>query len=105
MRKSIYEPRYRLMARMMREAREEANITQAELAEMLGRTSEQVSKWERCQRRLDLRDLDDYLAAIGADIVVFVDRWKRLAVDIGEETEVKLPVKQRRAKPKLRAGN
>ena len=103
MRKAIYEPRYQLAIRLMREARQEANVTQEELATALGRTPEQISKWERCQRRLDLRDLDDYLCAIGVDLVAFVVRWKEACQALEEgDGAFDGPPKQRRARPKIR---
>jgi transcriptional regulator with XRE-family HTH domain len=103
MRKAIYEPRYQLAVRLMREARQEANITQEKLATALGRTPEQISKWERCQRRLDLRDLDDYLSAIGVDVVAFVAKWKAASQTLADgDCALDVPAKQRRARPKTR---
>lgn len=96
--KTIYSQRYRLMVSLMRGERESANVTQEELAERLGRSPSQISKWERCERRIDLGDLDEYLNVVGTDIVEFTARWKRLADDLrSTKVEVKLPEKQRRA--------
>lgn len=97
--KTIYNQRYRLMVSLMRGVRESANVTQETLAERLGRSPSQVSKWERCERRIDLGDLDEYLSAVGADIVEFTATWKRLADDLEHsEIEVKMGV-QKRARP------
>ena len=100
--KSIYEPRYRLLIKLLREARESANVTQAEVAQRIGRSHAQVSRWENCRLRVDMRDLDEYLSAIGVDLVAFTSAWKRLADDLDNaDVEVKLGV-QKRAKPQKR---
>lgn len=97
--KSIYTPRYRLLIRLLREARAEANITQEEVAKRIGCTESQVSRWENCLLRIDLRDLDEFLSAIESDLVEFVTRWRRLADDLeGADVEVKL-TNIRRARP------
>lgn len=98
--KSIYTPRYKLLVKMLRETRVAANVTQAQVAERLGRTESQISRWESCELRLDLRDLDEYLSAVSVDLVDFVSSWKRLADDLGvADVEVKLRG-QKRARPK-----
>lgn len=97
--KSIYDPRYRLLVKLLREAREHANVTQAEVAERMGRSHAQVSRWETCRLRVDMRDLDEYLSTIGVDLIDFTARWKRLADDLEHsDVEVKLGV-QKRARP------
>lgn len=97
--KAIYTPRYKLMVRLLRDARVNANVTQAEVARRLGRNESQISRWETCALLLDLRDLDEYLGAIGADLVEFAAEWKRLADDLGNgDVEVKLSG-QKRAHP------
>ncbi len=86
----------------MRGVRESANVTQEELAERLGRSPSQISKWERCERRIDLGDLDEYLTVVGTDIVEFTANWKRLADDLANsDVEVKIGA-QRRANPSKR---
>jgi len=101
-RKSIYDPRYRLLIKLLREAREHANFTQAEVAERMGRSHAQVSRWENCRLRVDMRDLDEYLGAIGVDLIDFTTHWKQLADDLeSADVEVKLGV-QKRARPTRR---
>jgi len=101
--KSIYDPRYRLLIKLLREAREHANVTQAEVAERIGRSHAQVSRWENCRLRVDMRDLDEYLSAIGVDLVAFTANWKGLAGELEHlDIEVKLGV-QKRAKPHERS--
>jgi transcriptional regulator with XRE-family HTH domain len=97
--KSIYSPRYQLLVKMLREARLSANVTQAQVAERLERTESQISRWENCELRIDLRDLDEYLVAIGVDFVEFTSTWKRLADDLKDEDVQVRSRSQKRARP------
>lgn len=77
----------------------ESGITQAQVAERMRCTESQVSRWESCQLRMDIRDLDEYLEAIRVDFLEFMTKWKRLSDELGAaDIEVKLP-SQKRAKP------
>ena len=97
--KSIYTPRYKLLGRILREARLKANVTQAQVAERMDRTESQISRWENCELRIDLRDLDEYLGAIGVDFVDFTSTWKRLADELkDEDVQVRIP-SPKRARP------
>ena len=97
--KSIYTPRYKLLVKMLREARLAANVTQAQVAERLGRTESQISRWESCELRVDLRDLDEYLAAIGVDLIDFTRNWKKHADDLKDGEVVVTDGPQKRARP------
>jgi transcriptional regulator with XRE-family HTH domain len=57
---AVYRPEYRELARRVREARKEAGMTQAEVAERLGRPVSFVSKCELGERRMDPIDLKDF---------------------------------------------
>lgn len=97
--KSIYTPRYKLLVKMLREARLAANITQAQVAERLGRTESQISRWESCELRVDMRDLDEYLAAIGVDLIDFTRTWKKHADELKDGEVVMKDGPQKRARP------
>lgn len=75
MQKSITAPEYRLLIDMLRKAREDRNVTQAEVAERLGITASQLSKWERRERRIDVRELALYCDAAGIDPVELISSW------------------------------
>lgn len=75
MQKSITAPEYRLLIDMLRKAREDRNVTQAEVAERLGITASQLSKWERRERRIDVRELALYCNAAGIDPVELISSW------------------------------
>ena len=77
MEKSIYTREYEVLLRLLREARERADVTQIELAKRLAQTQSFVSKVERGDRRLDLVQLRTILAALGVPLTAFVDRFER----------------------------
>ncbi|MBI1333801.1 MAG: helix-turn-helix domain-containing protein [Armatimonadetes bacterium] len=83
--KSIYSNEYKLMVRLLREAREGHGITQEQVAQKLDITASMLSKWELGQRRIDLRELSLYLQACGVDIVEFVSSWQQ-AIGDGDGT-------------------
>ena len=49
--------RYRFIGRRLHEAREEAGMTQPELAVQLGCDAATISGWERAHRRISVEDL------------------------------------------------
>ena len=77
MEKSIYTHEYQVMLRLLREAREQAGVTQVELARRLAQTQSYVSKVELGDRRLDVVQLRTILAAIGMSLGDFVGRFER----------------------------
>jgi transcriptional regulator with XRE-family HTH domain len=62
---------------MLVAAREEAGVTQQELAEKIGWTQTDISKVERGVRRLDLIEFLEFTKALGIDVQSFVERLKR----------------------------
>jgi DNA-binding XRE family transcriptional regulator len=52
--RTIYSADYELLLRMLREARERADVTQVTLAQRLGITQSALSKCERGELRLDV---------------------------------------------------
>ena len=75
--KSIYTREYETLVRLLREAREGADLTQIELAELLGQSQSFVSKSERGERRLDLIQLRTICRILGISLVDFVNRLER----------------------------
>lgn len=56
-RSAVYDPEYRYVIRRVREARENAGMTQEDVADALGRPLSFVSKCELGERRIDPVDL------------------------------------------------
>lgn len=65
--KSIYEGAYRALLIALAEARQEAGMTQQQLADKLGRPQSFVSKVENGDRRLDVIEFLDICRLLGAD--------------------------------------
>jgi transcriptional regulator with XRE-family HTH domain len=65
--KFVYVERYQLLTDWLVKKRKEANLTQAELAERLGKPQSYVSKYENGERRLDVVEFLEAVEAIGSD--------------------------------------
>ncbi len=64
---STFTPRYKQLLRSLTSARKAAALSQAALAERLGRLQTFVSKYERGERRLDVVEFLDVAEALGLD--------------------------------------
>lgn len=75
---SIYSDSYQLLLELLVTERKTSGLTQAQLADRLGRPQSFVSKYERGERRLDVVELLQVCRAIGADphriVQVLVER-------------------------------
>lgn len=71
--KSIHDPRYAEIITHLRRIRKQRKITQQELVEKLGRPMSYLTKIETLERRLDLVELYDLLAAMGVGIDEFLE--------------------------------
>lgn len=77
MRKTIHTERGRLLALMVREAREAKGMTMRELADRLDRSHTVIAKIESGERRVDLVELDAICDALGVSLVEFVRRYRQ----------------------------
>lgn len=77
MEKTIYTREYRVVLRLLREARRASGLTQVDLANKLAITQSLLSKMERGDRRIDVVELRALCTAIGLDLVDFVRRLER----------------------------
>ncbi|WP_316224437.1 MULTISPECIES: helix-turn-helix transcriptional regulator [unclassified Bradyrhizobium] len=72
MQKSLRTPRQVLLQALLAEARKATGLTQAELAEFLGKPQSFVAKYENGERRIDVIEFVDITSALGvpfADIL------------------------------------
>ncbi len=69
--KQIYSDARELVRHMLRKARENAGLSQVDLAAKLGRTQSYVSDYERTARRLDWVAVSEVVEACGSDLVRF----------------------------------
>jgi transcriptional regulator with XRE-family HTH domain len=72
MKKSIYSEEYGTFLQLLKEARENAGMTQEDLAAKLKATQSFVSKCERGERRLDIIELWQFCQAIEVSFSQFV---------------------------------
>jgi len=63
-RRSVHDKQYQRILKQLVEARLEANISQEELARMIGSNQSHVSKIERGERRLDAVQLGEICRAL-----------------------------------------
>lgn len=76
--KTIYSDSYKDLTMLLREARENAGITQEQLANALGEDQSFVSKVERRERRLDIEELRRFCSALGVKLADIIARWAAL---------------------------
>lgn len=77
MEKSIYTQEYSAFLRLLRQVREDAGLTQVDLADALKSTQSFVSKVERGETRLDIIQLRTVLTALGVNLPTFARRLER----------------------------
>lgn len=61
---SIHDKRYRALIKQVVGLRKDARILQHDLATKLGVSQSYISKIERCERRLDIIELVDYIVVV-----------------------------------------
>jgi transcriptional regulator with XRE-family HTH domain len=77
MRKSIFSTGQEELQNLLRELRENAKLTQKDVARRLRQPQSFVSKYESGERRLDLLELREVCNALGIPVTNFVKRFER----------------------------
>jgi transcriptional regulator with XRE-family HTH domain len=77
MQKSITSRNYAHFLESLRKAREQAGITQEDMAARLGVTQSFVSKCERGERRMDIVELREFCKAMGITLERFVKQFEK----------------------------
>jgi len=72
MEKNLYTQRQLRLQELLRELRQNANLTQGEVAARLERPQSFVSKYESGERRLDILELWDVCQALEISLEMFV---------------------------------
>ncbi|MBZ5609695.1 MAG: helix-turn-helix domain-containing protein [Acidobacteriia bacterium] len=72
MEKSIHSASYAVFLKVLKKAREDAGLTQTELAQKIGETQTFISKCERGERRVDVVELRTVCQAFGLSLKQFV---------------------------------
>lgn len=76
MQKSLRTPRQKLLQSLLVEARKAAGLTQAELAEALGKPQSFVAKYENGERRIDIIEFIDISAALGLSLTDLLSKFE-----------------------------
>lgn len=71
MKKTLFSEEHRTLIALLKQARSEAGITQAQLAQSLDVTQSFISKCERGERRLDIVELRAWCRALGVSFPAF----------------------------------
>ena len=74
MEKSIWTEEYQQLCALLKQLRQEAGLTQAQVAERLDVPQSFVSKYEAGERRLDVIELRHVAQAIGTTLEAVVSR-------------------------------
>lgn len=77
MQKSINSQAYARFLECLRETREAAGLTQADLATRLRESQSFVSKCERGERRMDIVELREFCSAMGTTLDKFIKCFER----------------------------
>ena len=72
----MFTDRFALYTNLLKQIREEAGLTQRELAQRLVTDQTRVSSYERGQRRMDMIELETYCQALGITLLEFVSRYE-----------------------------
>jgi transcriptional regulator with XRE-family HTH domain len=74
--KSLHNRIYERFVVSLKDARISAGVTQADLAARLGTDQSYVSKYERCERRLDYVEVRSICLALKLDPVKFISSFE-----------------------------
>jgi transcriptional regulator with XRE-family HTH domain len=77
MEKSIHSTSYAVFLKVLKKAREDAGLTQAQLAQRIGETQTFISKCERGERRVDVVELRTFCHAFDLSLEAFVAKLER----------------------------
>ncbi len=75
MAKSVYSRDYQIFLEQLRAAREEAGLTQRQVAQRLGRSQSFVAKCEQGHNRVDVGQMVEFCQALGVPLLTFMERY------------------------------
>lgn len=76
--KSVHTSEYERFLRLLRDARETANVTQVDLAERLGISQSHLSKMERGELRLDIIQTREICLALGTSLPALASKLEEM---------------------------
>lgn len=72
----IYEPEYRVLIDCLKACRLQSNMTQQELANLLGCSQTYISKYEQGQKRLDIIEVRKICSCLGVGLVELISEFE-----------------------------
>lgn len=72
----IYEPEYRILIDCLKTCRLRSKMTQQELASHLRCSQAYISKYEQCQKRLDIIEVRRICLCLGVSLTEFVSEFE-----------------------------
>ncbi|MBI4755547.1 MAG: helix-turn-helix transcriptional regulator [Betaproteobacteria bacterium] len=72
----LHRYQYEIFRKLLVGAREEAGLTQVQVAARLGKPQSFVSKYERGERRLDFTEFLEVADILGVDASAFIARYR-----------------------------
>lgn len=73
---SLHRHQYDLFRKLLIEAREQAQLTQTQVAQRLGKPQSYVSKYERGERRLDFTEFLELADIFAINPTEFIERYQ-----------------------------
>ena len=73
---TIYEPEYRILVECLKDYRLKSKMTQQELSHYLGCSQAYVSKYEQCQKRLDMVEVRRICLSLGISLLDLVAEFE-----------------------------
>lgn len=73
---SLHRHQYDLFRKLLIKAREQAQLTQTQVAQRLGKPQSYVSKYERGERRLDFTEFLELADIFAIDPAEFIERYR-----------------------------
>lgn len=73
---NIYQPEYKILVDCLKEYRVNANMSQQELAKRLGTSQAYISKYEQCQKRLDVIEIRNICNCLGVTLSEFISNFE-----------------------------
>lgn len=72
MSKTIYSKEHKFIVKQLKKAREEAGLSQSEVAKLLHKTQSYISKIESGQRKIDIVQLKEFAKIYRKDLNFFI---------------------------------
>jgi ribosome-binding protein aMBF1 (putative translation factor) len=79
---SLHSHNYRAFINLLVNARISSGLTQVQVAEKLGKLQSYVSKYERCERRLDFSEFEEIAEVLGVNVQSFVNSYRKVKIPV-----------------------